>query len=353
MATIDDVSRRAGVSRSTVSRVIAGNGYVSQEKRQAIEAAIAELGYRPNTMARGLRSNRSHIVGVVVGNVASPFYAQMMGGLQQACRAAGRSVLVQSGYGDAEAEARAITELLDRACDGLIVHLENPLEADVEAMLKRAQVPVVTVGGERWSGAPMHISIDNAGGARAALDCLLDHGHRQIVHLSGGPRFRDSAARVAGIAQALAARGLPEDMVSVIDGDFTEAFGMLATEALIAERRPFTAIFAGDDDIGAGALAALKKAGLRVPEDVSLIGFDDNFHARHTSPSLTTVRQPIEAAGQLAAETLLALLADAAWTGHEQLIPATLIVRESAGPVPAEVWTARAAGLSSPALATI
>lgn len=348
MATIDDVSRKAGVSRSTVSRVIAGNGYVSQEKRQAIEAAIAELGYRPNTMARGLRSNRSNIVGVVVGNVASPFYAQMMGGLQQACRSAGRSVLVQSGYGDADAEARAITELLDRACDGLIVHLENPLDPTVEAMLTRARVPVVTVGGEGWPGARMHISIDNAGGAKAAMLCLLDQGHRQIVHLSGGPRFRDSAARRAGIDQALAERGLPAQTVSIVDGDFTEAFGMAATEALIAERRPFTAIFAGDDDIGAGALSALKKAGLRVPEDVSLIGFDDNFHARHTSPSLTTVRQPIEAAGQMAAETLLAILADQAVTGREQVIPATLILRESTGPAPARDWTQRASGLSSP-----
>src|SRR6186713_1081778 len=117
MATITDVSRKAGVSRSTVSRLIAGNGYVSDEARKAVEAAIAELGYRPNTMARGLRSNRSNILGAVVVNIASPFYAQMLGGIQDAARAAGKSVLVASGYAEPEEEARAIVELLDRACD--------------------------------------------------------------------------------------------------------------------------------------------------------------------------------------------------------------------------------------------
>ena len=114
MPTITDVSRKAGVSRSTVSRLIAGNGYVSESARQAVEAAIAELGYRPNTMARGLRSNRSNLIGGVVVNVASPFYAQMVGGIQETCRSASKSFLVASGYADKDQEARAIIELIDR-----------------------------------------------------------------------------------------------------------------------------------------------------------------------------------------------------------------------------------------------
>jgi LacI family transcriptional regulator len=332
MATITDVSKRAGVSRSTVSRLIAGNGYVSDEARKAVEAAIQELGYRPNTMARGLRSNRSDIIGGVVVNVSSPFYAQMIGGMQETARSAGKSIIVASGYADREEEARAIIELLDRACDGLILYLENALRDDVLEIVARSKTPVVTVGGNECPPARARVTIDNASGAAAGMRLLLDKGHRQIAYLSGGTIYRDTHERLSGIDAALAGFGLSRNDIHVEHGSFSENFGHEATARLLLERPDITAIFAGDDDVAAGALLALKAAGKRVPEDVSLLGFDDNFHARHLTPGLTTVRQPVDEAGRVATRLLLAIL-DGEPVAPVITIPTELILRHSVGPV--------------------
>ncbi|WP_055046812.1 LacI family DNA-binding transcriptional regulator [Devosia sp. A16] len=333
MATITDVSKRAGVSRSTVSRLIAGNGYVSDEARKAVEAAIRELGYRPNTMARGLRSNRSDIIGGVVVNVSSPFYAQMIGGMQETARAAGKSIIVASGYADRDEEAHAIIELLDRACDGLILYLENALRDDVLEIIARSRTPVVTVGGNECPPARARVTIDNATGAEAGMRLLLAEGHRHIAYLSGGTIYRDTHERLAGIDTALAGYGLSRDDIHVEHGSFSETFGHDATARLIVERPETTAIFAGDDDVAAGALLALKAAGKRVPDDVSLLGFDDNFHARHLTPGLTTVRQPVDEAGRVATRLLLAILDGEPPPEPVITIPTELILRHSVGPV--------------------
>ena len=333
MPTITDVSRKAGVSRSTVSRLIAGSGYVSESARVAVEAAIQELGYRPNTMARGLRSNRSNIIGAVVVDVASPFYAQMVGGMQQGGRANGKSTLVASGYAQRDEEARAILELIDRACDGLILYLENPLRLDVIEIIRSSGTPVVVIGGDESPIASVSIRIDNFSGARAAMDLLLDQGHRAITYLSGGLKYRDTHERLRGIAAALRARELSLDDIHIEHGDFAESFGLAATERLLASGRKVTAIFAGDDDVAAGALFALKRAGRRVPEDISLVGFDDNFHARHLTPALTTVRQPVDEVGRMAADLLSRLLAGEAPSSTEITVPTELIVRDSVAAV--------------------
>jgi LacI family transcriptional regulator len=349
MATITDVSKKAGVSRSTVSRLIAGNGYVSDEARKAVEAAIQELGYRPNTMARGLRSNRSDIIGGVVVNVSSPFYAQMIGGMQETARSAGKSIIVASGYADRDEEAHAIIELLDRACDGLILYLENALRDDVLEIVARSKTPVVTVGGNECPPARARVTIDNVTGARAGMRLLLDQGHRHIAYLSGGTIYRDTYERLAGIDAALAEAGLTRDDIYVEHGSFSETFGQAATARLLIERPETTAIFAGDDDVAAGALLALKAASKRVPEDISLLGFDDNFHARHLTPGLTTVRQPVDEAGRVATRLLLSILDGKPPAEPVITIPTELILRHSVGPVRSLSPTSHAA---APALTT-
>lgn len=347
MATITDVSKKAGVSRSTVSRLIAGNGYVSDEARKAVEAAIQELGYRPNTMARGLRSNRSDIIGGVVVNVSSPFYAQMIGGMQETARGAGKSIIVASGYADRNEEARAIIELLDRACDGLILYLENALRDDVLEIIARSRTPVVTVGGNECPPARARVTIDNMSGAHVGMRLLLREGHRHIVYLSGGTIYRDTHERLRGIDAALAEFGLSRDDIYVEHGSFSESFGQQATARLLVERPKTTAIFAGDDDVAAGALLALKAAGKRVPDDISLLGFDDNFHARHLTPGLTTVRQPVDEAGRAATRLLLSILDGEAPATPVVTIPTELILRQSVGPVSSLSPTSR---LAAPAL---
>lgn len=332
MATIDDVSKRAGVSRSTVSRVVADNGYVSEEKRRAIQKAIAELGYRPNTLAQALRSNRSNMIGAVVVDVGTPYFANMVYGLQRATRKAGKALLVSSGYADQDEEARAIIELVDRSCDGIVLYLERPLRTDVADILRQARIPVVTIGRKDETVARGAVTLDNFGGARAAMNFLIEQGHRRIVHLSGQPEFGDTVARLEGIAAALAEHGMTMADITVVNGIFHQDFGYSATMDLLDQGHDFTAIFAADDDMAAGVLLALRHAGKSVPDDVSVIGFDDAFHARHLWPPLTTIRQPIDEIGETAADLLLKLLGEPGPGTLQNVIGTVLVVRDSVGP---------------------
>ncbi len=333
MVTIMDVSTRAGVSKSTVSRFIANNGYVSKEKRRAIDAAIKELNYRPNTMARGLRSNRSDIIGLVVVDVASPFYAQLAGGVQSACRDEGKSLLVTSGYAEQESESRAITELVDRSCDGLILYLENPMADDVAELVQKAKIPVVVIGNDPNFEAQASVSVDNKSGAYQSMKMLLEKGHRKIVHFSGPLNYRDARDRLEGIAQALVEFEMDLGDIFVRHGKFLDQFGYDATTELVQSGQTFTAIVACDDDIAAGCMLALKHLGIKVPQEVSVIGFDDNFHARHLTPSLTTNRQPINEVGQVAVDLLLQLLMTGSVLDQHVVLKTELVERESVASV--------------------
>jgi LacI family transcriptional regulator len=191
----------------------------------------------------------------------------------------------------------------------------------------------VTVGGDEYPVASAALRIDNFTGARTGMRLLLDAGHRDIVHLSGGLMYRDTRERLRGIVAALGEKGLALSDITVQHGEYAERFGLGATTGLLQSGQKFTAIFAGDDDIAAGALLALKRNGKRVPEDVSLLGFDDNFHARHLTPALTTIRQPVDEAGQLAATILLKILGNQPFGDTEILVPTELIRRDSVGPI--------------------
>lgn len=334
MATITDVSKRAGVSRSTVSRVVAGNGYVSETKRKAIEKAIADLGYRPNTLAQALRSNRSNVIGAVVVDVGTPYFANVIYGVQRATRPAGKSLMVSSGYADQDEEARAIIELVDRSCDGIVLYLERPMRPDVVEIVRQARIPVVSIGHDHCPVSRGRVILNNYEGARLAMRHLLEQGHRKIVHLSGQVDFGDTVARIEGMAAALEEFRLGLEDIHIVNGIFHQDFGYGATRDLIAEGRDFTAIFAGDDDMAAGVLLALRDAGLRVPQDVSVMGFDDAFHAKHMWPPLTTVRQPVDALGEEAASLLLKLLAEPGSGPLQSIIDTNLVVRTSVAAPP-------------------
>jgi LacI family transcriptional regulator len=268
-----------------------------------------------------------------VVDLGSPFYAQMVRGIEETCRNSGRGFLVASGFADRDDEARAVIGLTDRSCDGLILYLENPMRDDVQKILARTRTPAVLVGGEAikpWA----HVGLDNHGGAYAGMRLLLSKGHRKIAYLSGGLNYRDTHVRLRGIGDALAEAGMGPKDIHIEHGRFEESFGYEATERLLHLGPAVTAIFSGDDDIAAGALLAIKRFGLRVPEDISLLGFDDNFHARHLTPALTTVRQPIDEAGRAATRLLLDILDGKAPAQTDITIPTELILRESVGPAP-------------------
>ena len=256
----------------------------------------------------------------------------MVYGLQRATRKAGKALLVSSGYADQDEEARAIIELVDRSCDGIVLYLERPLRPDVAEILRQARIPVVTIGRKDDAVARGAVTLDNFGGARAAMNFLIEQGHRRIVHLSGQADFGDTVARLEGIAAALAEHGMSMADITVVSGIFHQDFGYSATMDLLDQGHDFTAIFAADDDMAAGVLLALRHAGKSVPDDVSVIGFDDAFHARHLWPPLTTIRQPIDEIGETAADLLLKLLGEPGPGTLQNIIGTALVVRDSVGP---------------------
>ncbi len=329
MVTIADVSKRAGVSRSTVSRVIAGNGYVSESKRQAIERAIAELGFRPNAMAQALRSNRSNVIGAVMVDIGTPYFANIVYGVQRTIRPAGKSLMVSSGYADQDQEARAIIELVDRSCDGLVLYLERPMRSDVVEILLKASIPVVSISHDHCPLSGGRVLLDNFEGARAAIRHLIEVGHRDIVYLSGDPSIGDAIDRLAGVKAGLAEAGLGLQDIEVVAGPFHEDFGYSAGRELLGRRGDFTAVFAGADVIAAGLYMALAEAGLCIPDDVSVVGFDDSYHARFMAPPLTTIRQKPDRLGEMAAEQLLTLLAGPVLARLESQVETSLVIRSS------------------------
>jgi LacI family transcriptional regulator len=329
MATINDVSIRAAVSRSTVSRYITKSGYVSENARKSIQEAIDETGFRPNRNAQALRLSRSNILGGVVADLSSPYYAQLVAGMQMACKSAGKGLLLTSGLGNPSEEENAILGLLDRSCDGLLLNLEFPLSKTAREALVGANVPFVMIASVSDTAAAGSVSIENRLGACAMTTHLLQLGHRRILHVAGNAYQADTSKRIEGTMLALKEAGLPQNTVTLDTGSYTEQHGFETVKRHFSSGRPFTAIQCGDDDIAAGALLALREFGLRVPQDVSLTGFDDNFHARHLSPPLTTVRQPIGEAGTQAVELLLDALSSPVPNLTEIMLPTEIILRGS------------------------
>lgn len=308
MPTIKQVSSLARVSPSTVSRVLNGTVPVAEETRERVLKAIRELDYRPNAFARSLATNRSGAVGVSINDLASPYYGAMVKGVEAGIEAAGMHLLVSSGHVDALRERKALDFLLERRADALIVHLESMSDEEVLAYV-RGKVPVVLMGRYLADATDRCVWLDNELGGEQATQHLIARGHTRIAHLSGPLWFPDSRSRLQGYRRALERAGLPYDERYVVEADFLEEGGYRATQRLIDRGVPFTAIFSGNDQMAAGAFYALRETGFTIPDDVSMIGFDDVPLGRYLSPALTTVRQPLFEMGKAAARIALAALA--------------------------------------------
>jgi LacI family transcriptional regulator len=328
MATIKDVSQYAHVSPATVSRVINGGSGVSDATRAAVLAVIAELGYQPNAFARSLATNRSGGIGVVVSEVSSAVYGGILQGIESVIEDHDMHMLVSSGHHRSTAEHRAFDFLRQRRCDALILQLDGVSDDDVVA-LARTDVPVVIVGRNVPALADRCIYLDNVAGGYLATRYLIDRGHRTIAHVAGLAGVADAYDRVVGYRRALADAGIAYDEALVADGDFMEDAGQRATHRLLERGLEFSAVFAANDQSAVGALRALREAGLRVPEDVSVVGFDDTLLARYLVPSLTTVRQPLREMGQAAASLALTRLGIAAREEVTLRFEPVLVERES------------------------
>jgi LacI family transcriptional regulator len=328
-----DVAREAGVSHITVSRVINGHPSVRPETRARVEAAIRKLGYRRNSVARALKSRRSSTIGVVITGTELFELPRILRGVETAAKQAGYWVSLASWEGESGTRdlVESLQRLTDQSVEAIAVITDRP--AAVEALTSLVfGVPVAVV----MSGSVPHpdlsfVEVDQELGARLAVRHLLDLGHRRIAHLTGALRTFDARARVAGWQAELAADGAEGPM---LEGDFTAESGFRLTGELCAADAGLpTAIFAGNDQMAMGVLAALAERGVRVPQDVSLVGFDDMKGAGYLVPALTTVRQDLDHLGRSAIELLLRMVRGQQ-AAQERITPELVVRRSTAVPRP-------------------
>jgi LacI family transcriptional regulator len=327
--TIEDIARQAGVSPSTVSRVLNGTKQVADDKRALVLAAVEQHQYRPNAVARGLVRGRSMMVGVLVQDIVSPFFSQMVLGIEQGLDPASYRPMLTTTHWRSEHhedEARSLELLLERQVDGVIVLAGRIPDETLRTVA--AQIPMVVVA-RRVAGLEAQcIYVDSQDGAYRATRYLIGLGHTRIAHVTGTPDHPDAIDRLIGYRRALVEAGLAVDEQLIVEGEFTAETGMAAIEQLIARGERFSAVFAANDQSAYGVMLSLFNHGYRLPADVSLVGFDDTSFSTYTLPPLTTVRQPTMEMGRAAAEGLLRLL-----DGEEPLLPhfaPDLIIRKSA-----------------------
>lgn len=329
-ATIDRVAQLAGVSASTVSRILNGTAVVNAEKRAAVDKAIAQLGFVPNPVARGLAGGRSFSVGVITQAIDSPFYGAALRGIEDKLDVAGYCPLFVSGHWNAAAEARGIDVLRARRVDGIIVLTGRLPDQALKNCAK--STPVVVTGRNLKSPGLFSLNFDNVEGGRIATQHLIDLGHRQIAFIAGDGEHPDANERMRGYRLALQAAGIAYDPGLVVSGAYHEVSGLMAVEQLLKSERRFTAIFAANDQMAVGANLALQRHSLRVPGDVSLIGFDDLPSSLYAIPPLSSVRQPAYDIGRLAAAAMLQLIAGE--TPVSQAPAPVLVARESGRRLP-------------------
>lgn len=326
--TLEDVAQAAGVSVSTASRVFSGTTKVRADKHAAVMKAADALGYRPNVIARSLASGRSMLIGVLTQDTSSPFYGEVLRGIEQGLEGSGYSAIFASGHWRVEEEASALHGLMGRPLDGLIVLGGHTPDERLSTLA--AQLPLIAVGRGVQGLETQCLRIDNFQGSYDCARHLLELGHRRIAYIAGPASHRDARDRLEGFQRALADWKVDEDPSLLVEGDFLEPSGLMAVEALFSRGALFSALMVANDQMAYGARLGLYRRGIRVPEDISLIGFDDLSSSAFTTPPLTTMRQPTYEMGVAAAQAILAALGGIPLTPPEFRVQ--LIVRESTAP---------------------
>ncbi|MEP7227913.1 MAG: LacI family DNA-binding transcriptional regulator [Gemmatimonadales bacterium] len=350
MTTIKDVARVAGVSVATVSRVCNGSPSVKEETRRHVGEVASRLSYAPHGAARSLITSRTSTIGVLLPDLYGEFFSEVIRGIDQTAQHHGYHLLVSSSHDGRPAIEGALRSMRGRV-DGLIV-MWPEMDAEIAVRNLPAGFPVVLLNAPATPDAFDVIMIANFDGARAMVCHLLDLGHTRIAIIKGAAGNVDAAERLRGYRVALAEAGATASPELEVAGDFTEESGFRATrELMLGEARP-SAIFAANDAMAIGSLSALREAGLRVPEDVALAGFDDIPMARYLEPALSSVHVDISALGERATLRLLAAIRDK--DGHQpraETLPTILVLRRSCGAAfPASRPTATD---SEPAISTI
>lgn len=323
--TVYEVARAAGVSPATVSRFLNGTAKISDEKRASIEKVIEQLNYKPNVLAQSLKMGSSRTIGVLTQSLVSGYFNEAMTGIDEAMKDAGYVPLIMSGHWHASEEAERVELLIARRVDGLVILTGNMSDAQILQYARR--VPIVAFGRKLEGKQAFGFCLDNYQAACDAVEYLIEQGHRRIAFIEGPPEQEDARARLAGYRDTLARHNIKVHPKLIVPGDFQESGGLLAVNQLLETGQRFSAIFAGNDLTAYGARLALYRRNIRVPEDVSIIGFDDLHSSMCTTPPLTTVRQPLFDVGMCIGQIMLKMI------NHEKFTvdipPLSLVVRES------------------------
>ncbi|MDI1243760.1 MAG: LacI family DNA-binding transcriptional regulator [bacterium] len=339
-ATLSDVAATVGVAPMTVSRVISGNGYVSEETREKVLEAVKKLNYRRNGLARSLKRQQTDTVGLVIGDISNPFSTELANAVRKTLSARGYNLFICISEHSAKEDITALEALVDHNIDGIVVATRSNKEGDERLTeIANSGVPVVVVGRDFRHEAVDSISADNFKGGFEATQHLIDLGHKRIGFIGAAFEDRGRLKRLQGYISALGKHKISIDERLITGrrgsstdtpGYSTEAIGYEGMKRLLSLPKPPTAVFARNDFTAVGAMSAAKEAGLAIPQDLAIVGFDDTPLALHTTPPLTTVRQPMRVQGQIAAEMLLRRISnkDESET-EERVLDCELIIRES------------------------
>jgi len=327
--SIKDIARLARVSHPTVSRALQNSPLVNAKTAAKIRRIAEDAGYRPSAVARGLVTRRTRTIGLVVTTINDPFAAEVALGIEQAANDLGYSVFLANSGADPERERKVVQSLAERRVDGIVV-TSSRVGAEYLPMLAELKVPMVLVN-DQYPDQFVHcVMIENVEGCLAATEHLIALGHRRIAYVGDRSGYHSNTERFTGYKQALATAGIQFDAELAFAGDGRPEAAIEAVNQLLGLRHPPTAICCYNDMTSLGALRAIRAHGLRVPEDISVAGFDDLFFAAYLEPPLTTVRQPMRRMGQMAVENLLKLMSGEGPVPQIR-VKAELIVRGSTG----------------------
>ncbi|MFM4840210.1 HTH-type transcriptional regulator GalR [Aeromonas veronii] len=328
MATIKDVALLSGVSVATVSRVINNSPKASQASRDAVFKAMHELNYHPNANARALAHQNNETLGLIVADVSDPFFGTMVKAVEQVAQATGNFLLIGNGYHDAAKEKHVIEQLIGHRCSGLVVHAK--MLPDEELIQMMSYVPGMVLINRIVPGFESRcVALDDRYGSWLATRHLIQEGHKKIGFLCSNHQISDSQDRLQGYLDALQEHNIPVDERLISRGSPDELGGEAAMTELLGRGPQMTAVVCYNDSMAAGALSVLSDNGIDVPQDLSLVGFDDVLISRYLRPRLTTVKYPVVAMATQAAELAVALSRGEAINSATNLFSPTLVRRHS------------------------
>jgi len=332
MMNLEQIAKLSGVSRSTVSRVVNNDPNVSSVTRERVMQVVKRVNYTPNAAARGLAAGRTHVLGLVIPMGVSalftdPYFPILIQGVSSACNSREYSVMLW--LAEPEYERRMIRQIMYSGLVDAVIVSSMLLNDSLVQALGDGDLPFMLVGRHPTDAHASYVDADNLGGAREAVTHLLRMGRTRVATITGPQNMIAGTDRLAGYLAALRDRAVVSDPGLIVEGDFTEAGGYRAMQQLLT-RRP-DAVFVASDMMAIGALRVLREAGLRVPEDVAIVGFDDVPQAARTEPPLTTVRQPVYRLGAIAVDSLLDLIDHQDSSPRRIVLPTELVVRASCG----------------------